>query len=501
MKAKNFLISTSAKWFDIFFVVIFNIISVPIILSKWSIQTYAAWILLQGIIGYVNIFCNGMVDYIYSKNLQLGNKKKKEISKNITSSLPFTILIISTVILLLIIEFNYQFITNSLNISQSMKREWSMALLLYGFYSLFTYTVSPFYTTALNVFGYLPLFLWQGSLRSFMGNLLLVVAIYFYNASLVIAFSVYMISGIILHLIQSVIIYKILKKEKITFEPIDLRKGFNNFVKSTWISFSYIMDSIGTNGLRMIISLLANPASLVIFTTIRTITNMIMHGMGTIRDSFLIEVMSHISKNDTKKMNISFEFYYIFIAIIVFPFLIILQFFVEDIYNIWTLGNIQFHFKTYTILIIAVLISCIGLPFRLIVTGNNLIKTKFLTSLIKNSFLILFIIIFYKEIKILSFSIGLLLSELIELIINYFIVNNFFKKIKFSYNKKVVINMLINLSICCVIFITSSFYNISVSDYNLLVVYCVILYLLNTLLIFKRISFNTIKSVKKMLNK
>ena len=46
----------------------------------------------------------------------------------------------------------------------------------------------------------------------------------------------------------------------------------------------------------------------------------------------------------------------------------------------------------------AVLISCIGLPFRLIVTGNNLIKTKFLTSLIKNSFLILFIIIFYKEI-------------------------------------------------------------------------------------------------------
>jgi O-antigen/teichoic acid export membrane protein len=328
-----------------------------------------------------------------------------------------------------------------------------------------------------------------------------VIAIYFYNASLVIAFSVYMISGIILHLIQSVIIYKILKKEKITFEPIDLRKGFNNFVKSTWISFSYIMDSIGTNGLRMIISLLANPASLVIFTTIRTITNMIMHGMGTIRDSFLIDIMSHISKNDTKKMNISFEFYYIFIAIIVFPFLIILQFFVEDIYNIWTLGNIQFHFKTYTILIIAVLISCIGLPFRLIVTGNNLIKTKFLTSLIKNSFLILFIIIFYKEIKILSFSIGLLLSELIELIINYFIVNNFFKKIKFNYNKKVVINTLINLSICCVIFVTSSFYNISVSDYNLLVVYCVILYLLNTLLIFKRISFNTIKSVKKMLNK
>ena len=228
---------------------------------------------------------------------------------------------IQRVILLLLIEFNYQFITNSLNISQSMKREWSIALLLYGFYSLFTYTVSPFYTTALHVFGYLPLFLWQSCLRSFIGNLLLVVAIYFYNASLVIAFSVYMISGIILHLIESVIIYKILKKEKITFEPIDLRKGFNNFVKSTWISFSYIMDSIGTNGLRIIISLLANPASLVIFTTIRTITNMIMHGMGTIRDSFLIEIMSHISKNDTKKMNISFEFYYIFIAIIVFPFL------------------------------------------------------------------------------------------------------------------------------------------------------------------------------------
>ena len=77
MSVKKFIISTSAKWFDIFALIILNIISVPLIITKWSIETYGAWIVLIGVISYINIPYTGLHQYIYSKNLQLGKKKKK----------------------------------------------------------------------------------------------------------------------------------------------------------------------------------------------------------------------------------------------------------------------------------------------------------------------------------------------------------------------------------------------------------------------------------------
>ena len=93
MNIKKFIISSSARWFDLFTTAVFSIIAVPIMLSKWSVETYAAWILLMGITTYVNMPTKGLNTYIFSKNLQLGKTKKKEISKNITSSLPITIFI------------------------------------------------------------------------------------------------------------------------------------------------------------------------------------------------------------------------------------------------------------------------------------------------------------------------------------------------------------------------------------------------------------------------
>ena len=67
MNIKKFIISSSARWFDLFTTAIFSIIAVPIMLSKWSVETYAAWILLMGITTYVNMPTKGLNTYIFSK--------------------------------------------------------------------------------------------------------------------------------------------------------------------------------------------------------------------------------------------------------------------------------------------------------------------------------------------------------------------------------------------------------------------------------------------------
>mgnify|MGYP006124205885 FL=1 len=485
MNIKKFIISSSARWFDLFTTAIFSIIAVPIMLSKWSVETYAAWILLMGITTYVNMPTKGLNTYIFSKNLQLGKTKKKEISKNITSSLPITIFITLVTIFFLTIEFKYELITNNLNIAETIKKEFILALLLFAVSSLITFSISPFYTQALSIFGYLPLFTWSGSVRIFIGYLLLISGIYFYNTSFLISFIILTTSNIFFHLGEYIIIFFVLKKEKIKYEPINIKQGVNDFLKSIWISLTNITETIGTHGMRIIISTLASPMTLVMFATIRTITNMFMQLLDTIRSPLLIVIMESISEKDKKKININFKLYYLFISIIVYPLLIIFHFFVEDVYKIWTLGNIKFNLETYSILVVAVLVACINFPYRIIISGNNLIKRQFLIISIKSLFLIIFIYSFYEDFKILSFSIAILLSELIELLFNYLVIESFFKKIKFSYDKHLLLGVLINLIISSSIFVIYLLNDIYINDSMFFIMICVLLYLLNIILMLK----------------
>ena len=95
-KFKKIVFATFGKWNEIFLVTLFQIISVPIILSKWSAELLAVWVLLQTIMMLINLPFTSFSIFIYNENLKLGFKKKKHILRNISSSIPF--LLISLII-------------------------------------------------------------------------------------------------------------------------------------------------------------------------------------------------------------------------------------------------------------------------------------------------------------------------------------------------------------------------------------------------------------------
>ena len=133
-----------------------------------------------------------------------------------------------------------------------------------------------------------------------------------------------------------------------------------------WLTLTFVLDNVATNGLRILIITLLNPLNLVIFSTIRTITNTLTQGLESIKQPFLTEVMKNFSNKNKSKVQINIEIYYLFISVVVFPTIIILQFFIQDIYKIWTLGNIEFNLEIYTILIISVLVASVSLKLTLI---------------------------------------------------------------------------------------------------------------------------------------
>ena len=497
MTPKNFILASSAKWVEMLIIILVNIFTVPIILSKWGPEIFGAWLLLQGVLVYINLPNLAYQEFIHNINLKLGAKKKREISTNIASGIPLTVLISLIIVCLLIIELNFQILTNNLNVPDYLKKEWTLALFIFGIYSIITYSINPFLTHVTHIFGYLPLFTWIGTIRFFFSQIAILISISLFNASLVKAFIVSLLAQIIVHIIEYIIVFYIFKKEGLKFVSINMKKGLDNYVKSLWLAFTFIIENIGTNGLRIIITAMSNPAILVIFATIRTIINTLVHAIDSIGPSFLTELMKNFSLKKIKSINMNYELYYLFISILVFPLIIILQFFIEDIYIIWTLGKIDFDVNTYTFLIISVLIICVNFPFRITISGNNLVKEKFNISLIKNIFLLIFIYITYEHLKILSFSIGLLLSEILNLFLNYFIIKRFFKKVFFNFKDKIFRITIINLLIASIMSILLLIVG-SENQYRALILPCFILYPIIIAYMIKKLDQKTLNYMKSL---
>ena len=74
-KKKVFVSSTLANWFNIINISLYNIISVPIILSKWDVETFGVWLLLNSIFTYLFLLNLSLEEFTYSENLKLGKKK------------------------------------------------------------------------------------------------------------------------------------------------------------------------------------------------------------------------------------------------------------------------------------------------------------------------------------------------------------------------------------------------------------------------------------------
>ena len=70
-----------SKWFEITVLVFFNLLSVPVILSKWSTEEYGIWLLIQIVYGILYLPNMSLAEYVYNENFKKGKITKKYFLK------------------------------------------------------------------------------------------------------------------------------------------------------------------------------------------------------------------------------------------------------------------------------------------------------------------------------------------------------------------------------------------------------------------------------------
>jgi len=432
-----------SKWFEIIILIFFNILSVTVILSKWSVEEYGIWLLFQIVYGVLYLPNMSLSEYVYNENFKKGKNNKKSIFLNIFSALPFAIINSLLIILLLLIDKNFLFSNNLLNIPKFFNKEWNLILIIFSIIILFTSTIVNFFNQYLSLSGYYPHFSWLLTVRRTTLLIIPLILIFFFNFDLFNSIISLAVIDIMYYLTNYFIIFKLIRKKiKLKF---DFFRGFNFFKNSLIILLKNLIENLSGPGIRIIISFIYNPITVVIFSAMRTIANIFRQITDGLRDFLIPEFSEIFIKKKIKVFQLYLEIYLTILIFLFFPTMIILQFFTPKLFDLWTLGKIVFDDKLFLILNSAVLIYSTSFPLKIILQSKNLIYFNLKLSILYIIIVITFIWIANLKSVIFLIGIGILCSEFI----NFFIIINKSKKIlskdKMQINFRIFYICLLNL--------------------------------------------------------
>jgi len=431
----KFLSISFAKGIDIFQFSLFNLISIPLILEHWGTDGFAAWILFFTITGYLFIYNTSLIEFTYSENLKKGFKKKDAIFSEIINSSIVSFLISLFLILIVYIEFKFKFFLIFSKLDLKIYEDLIFALLIYTCFSSLTNNIQPFFTNSLNIFGYQNFFSWLRVAEN-LAFYMIVIFFLFLDKTFFSTVMYAILIRFLFHLAKYFYVAKFIKLEKFKLKNINFYGGLLFLIRTNWLVINNLIENFLSTGVRFIIIFIGNPMMLAIFVPIRTIANLFRQSIEIVKEPLLPNLMHNAVNYKYDKFKDTFKYYYIFLIILFIPTITIFNYFVEDIYLLWIGYDAVFNLNLYVFLILGVTINALIIPYKLILTGFNLNKTKLIINLLAILLLIIFVLYFYNKYFIVSFGIGILVSEFVIAISSFIFANKISKENKININNR-----------------------------------------------------------------
>ena len=227
--------------------------------------------------------------------------------------------------------------------------------------------------------------------------------------------------------------------------------GLKYFFSSFIIFINLIIEFTKSLGLRIIIALIFSPLFVTYFVTVRLITNFVKYCVDSLRDPLHPKLMNSLHKKDKKSVLLIIELYWLITIFLICPLVILMQFVIPQIFEIWTLKKIIFQPVLYSFLIMSVLFYTLCMPFEMILRGTNENKSILTISITSIIIFLLLLFVLINLYSINSLGIAIFISEIISLYHFLYFILKIFKKRKIYFNRKLFILTNICILNTCII--------------------------------------------------
>ena len=452
-EANKILSTTLANWLQIILIVVGNLLIIPLILNSWDVNLLGIWMIMISLSQFIIVVNFSHQSYLFNSAFILGVKKKILINKEIISAIPISLFFCILLIFFLFISYKFNFLSNLLNIDNDYSKQFNLSILYLAITYLVTYCYGHFFSGIISVTGYLHIFAWAKFLRSFLNLIMPAFAIYF-GFEFVEAVYVLIISEFLSFVPLLIFVLNQLKKLRFKIYKPNIINGLKLFKSSLLILVNNLIDFTKNIGLRLILTGILSPVYVSYFVTLRMISNFVKFFIDSLREPFFPKIMSSFKRNKKKDVISLIEFYWLISLFIICPLLILTQFFLPFVFDVWTLGKINFHPVLFSLLIMGVLIYSLYVPFDIILRGFNENKKILKISLFSITMFLMTLFLLINIFSFTSIGISILITEVLTLLLYLHFIRKFLKKKKIHLNLFFFkISNLFILNTCIILFL------------------------------------------------
>jgi O-antigen/teichoic acid export membrane protein len=403
-------------WLSIGVTLIGQIVLVPVFLARWSAAIYGVWLALLAVVSFLSMLSVSYQNFLFGEFLKIGRESPRESGLLFWSAIPVAALL-GLLEFILVIALYYLVDLSRLLGSEGLgalvsEGEIFAILLAYAAMNLLLMPIGGMAVKLLTVYGfYTRMTLW-GLLRLVATLIAPAVAVYT-GSSFLLAGLVWVAAHFAVALLTFFDTIILLRRLHLShFQRPDWFRGF----RALWLSQALLvrdfLKAMRNNGVRVLLASFLGSATVAIFSTNRTVANVLQRGVGTLSHPLLPELMHAVNRREQAKVEGFFGVIWLVLLGALIPGFILMQYFVGSVFEIWTQGKIAFDPMLFTLFAGTILLFTLSQPAYAIASGNNLLRIQLYVAVLVGLVAIGSIIVLVPVLGVYGAAIGLMIAEL-----------------------------------------------------------------------------------------
>lgn len=399
-----------------------SILLVPLILRIWGDEKYGVWIALYSFFNLMLAIDLGHGLFISNEINKTYHVEKESAKKLLGSGL--RVIFISALLQFFVLSSLYYLgvLGDIISNDSISSRELFLCLCLLFGYRMFIGGFKGILVKLTYPVGYIDRAFYIG-----MGEQILEVLLLFYAAITDISLLELCIYFVSIKSVYAIFVFVLIKRWIPEFFPWwqkgDIVTGVKNYVTSMALAINSFLERFSNDGLNIIVSSVLGSKVVPLFSTTKVLANLALQLSGLVIQPFQPELSRYYAKKEYDKVINVIKLNWLFAGLILcLPFIIVSPW-VEELYTIWTSGELVFDKQLYALLIIGVLIFNYGNSYVTYLNSINNLKALLKITVLRGTLICGLSVILTYQYGLIGIGISIAIAEILTSLIlpSYFV--------------------------------------------------------------------------------
>ncbi|MDP2400536.1 MAG: hypothetical protein Q8M66_01020, partial [Actinomycetota bacterium] len=226
------------------------------------------------------------------------------------------------------------------------------------------------------------------------------------------------LSQLVIYLVSAVYVRQKLPEYYPWWQGARVSTGLKDLGHSMMLTASNLIQQGATNGVVLLVSALAGPAAVPVFTTVRTVTNLWTNVTNVLTTPLLPDVVRFHAKGETPKLVTLNEAYWVLVGSVVNWGVLLSYPLLAPMYGYWTGHALTLDKTLLCLLLGSVVVTNAGALIAMHLNGINSLRIVFGASLVRAVLSLGIGALTYAQLGLAGFGLGILAGELCALLMN-----------------------------------------------------------------------------------